>query len=259
MDGRERMQSEFTRQGSRMLSSPAFDAAALARQMEPLLGEAGRGRVLEWACGPGLLARELAPRADRYVGVDLTHAMLALARANASAAEAPGVQGQPRYLQGAVETLPFPDASFDAAVSRLAVHHLADPGPALAEVARVLRPGGLSLIADIEGCIDPGDALLNDAIETLRDPTHVRLLSAPELDARLAEAGFAVRAEERFVRDRRFADWASLVGDDTRTGPLEIVMRSLAEAGRDAGIGLRIEAGEIRFLHRWRVVSAERV
>lgn len=252
MDARERMQNEFTRQGPRMLASLAFDASALAGRMRTLLGPAAQGSVLEWACGPGLLAEELAPHARRFVGIDLTRPMLSLASERCGA-------GPARFLQGAVESLPFARASFDAAVSRLALHHLSQPEPALAEIARVLKPGGLAVIADIEGCADPADARLHDALETLRDPTHVRLLPGAELRSRLSAAGFAVRDEQRFVRERRFEDWAALVGDERRTGPLEAVMRALAAAGCDAGIDLRLADGEIRFVHRWLLVSAERL
>ncbi|MDJ0786247.1 MAG: class I SAM-dependent methyltransferase [Myxococcota bacterium] len=232
-----------------MVASRAFDASELALAMRPLLGSAASGRVLEWACGPGLLAERLAPGARQYVGVDVTRAMLDLAAERGAPA---------RFLQTDVETLPFPDASFDAAISRLAVHHLESPERALAEMARVLRPGGVALIADIEGCADPEDARLHDALETLRDPTHVRLLPGEELVSLLGSVGLFVRTLERFERDRRFGDWASLVGDPSRTRPLEVVMRHLARAGCDAGIRLREESGEIRFLHRWQLLAAKR-
>lgn len=251
MQERARMQAEFSRQGRRMLASPAFDAGALAREIEPMLADAGRGRILEWACGPGLLAHELAPRARCYVGVDITRPMLSLASRRCAT-------GAARFLQTDVLSLPFADGSFDASVSRLAVHHLREPERALAEVARVLRPGGVAVIADIEGCADADDARLHDALEALRDPTHARLLPGGELCAMLEDQGLRLRAQRRFERDRRFSDWAALVDDPARTEPLEVVMRALARAGREAGIRLREEDGELRFLHRWQILAAER-
>ncbi|HOU55255.1 MAG TPA: class I SAM-dependent methyltransferase [Myxococcota bacterium] len=91
-----------------------------------------RGReVLEVGCGTGLILQRLAGLASRAVGVDLSPGMLRKARER-------GLE----VLEGRAEALPFPDASFDVAVSFKVLAHVPDVRAALAEMARVVRPGG---------------------------------------------------------------------------------------------------------------------
>jgi demethylmenaquinone methyltransferase / 2-methoxy-6-polyprenyl-1,4-benzoquinol methylase len=93
---------------------------------------AGDALVLDVATGTGLVARALVRRRGaRVVGLDLTHAMLHRARG-------PGIVP----VAGRAEQLPFPDASFDAVVFTYLLRYVDDPETTLAELARVLRPGG---------------------------------------------------------------------------------------------------------------------
>jgi SAM-dependent methyltransferase len=106
------------------------------RLVEPLLDAAGVGRgvrVLDVATGPGYAAAAAMARGASTVGLDLSQAMLELARSLH-----PGLE----VVEGDVERLPFPDASFDAAVGNFVVLHLGRPEQAAGELARVLRPGG---------------------------------------------------------------------------------------------------------------------
>jgi ubiquinone/menaquinone biosynthesis C-methylase UbiE len=111
-------------------------AAATRGFIEPLLDSARAGaqtRVIDVCCGPGLVARAAVARGARATGVDFSSAMLAVAR-NAQ----PGVE----FSQGDAEALPYADEGFDAAVSNFGVHHVPRPTAALAEMHRVLTPGG---------------------------------------------------------------------------------------------------------------------
>ena len=80
-------------------------------------------------------------------GLDLDPAMIARAQANTDRAANRGGR-RPSFLVGDVAALAFPDRSFDLVVSTLSMHHWADPTAALAEIGRVLRPGGRALIWD---------------------------------------------------------------------------------------------------------------
>jgi len=93
---------------------------------------AGR-RVLDIACGPGVVTAAAAERGAAATGLDFAPAMLALARTRHPAL---------MFDQGDAETLPCPDASFDAVVSNFGIHHVPRPALALREALRVLRPGG---------------------------------------------------------------------------------------------------------------------
>jgi len=103
---------------------------------EALLDAAGVGadtEVLDLACGPGVVAGRAAARGAVVCGLDFSAAMLAEARATH-----PLVQ----FVHGDAEAVPLPDASVDAVVSNFGLHHVPRPALALAEVRRVLRPGG---------------------------------------------------------------------------------------------------------------------
>lgn len=93
--------------------------------------------VLEVGCGTGLILRRLQQHASRAVGVDLSPGMLERARAR-------GLE----VREGSATALPFADASFDVAVSFKTLAHVPDLPRALAEMARVVRPGGV-LIAEL--------------------------------------------------------------------------------------------------------------
>jgi ubiquinone/menaquinone biosynthesis C-methylase UbiE len=80
-------------------------------------------------------------------GLDLDPAMIARAQANTDRA-LNGEGRRPSFLVGDVAALAFPDGSFDLVVSTLSMHHWADPAAGLAEIGRVLRPGGRALIWD---------------------------------------------------------------------------------------------------------------
>jgi ubiquinone/menaquinone biosynthesis C-methylase UbiE len=107
-----------------------------------------RAHVLEVGSGPGRLAARLAALAPeiRVTGVDITPEMVA--RANALAARS-GLAGRVAFRVGDVANLPLPDASFDVVVSTFSLHHWPDPGRGLAEIYRVLRPGGVARIYDV--------------------------------------------------------------------------------------------------------------
>jgi ubiquinone/menaquinone biosynthesis C-methylase UbiE len=97
-------------------------------------------RVLDVACGTGIVVRTAAPRvgpAGHVVGVDVNDAMLAVARAQAQLA---GVVIE--WRQGDAATLPFPDASFDAVLCQQGLQHMDDREAAVREMRRVLAPSG---------------------------------------------------------------------------------------------------------------------
>lgn len=100
-----------------------LDAAAVCAEM----------RVLDLCCGTGVVAAAMAARGAVVTGLDFSAAMLEQARLRH-----PGL----RFDEGDAEALPFADGSFDAVVSNFGIHHVPRPGAALAEVKRVLRPGG---------------------------------------------------------------------------------------------------------------------
>ena len=95
--------------------------------------------VLDVATGTGLVARQLATRNVRVVGLDQSQAML---RIGATAIEGSPVAGRLRFVRGRAERLPFADETFDAVTFTYLLRYVDDPAATVAELARVLRPGG---------------------------------------------------------------------------------------------------------------------
>lgn len=116
------------------------------RQAGPaaLLGLLDRDLVVgDLGCGTGAVSAALAPFVSRVVAVDGSPSMLAAAR------ERLGAAGNVELRAGELEELPVADGELGAAVLYLVLHHVAEPGRALAEVARTLAPGGRLLVVDM--------------------------------------------------------------------------------------------------------------
>src|SRR6185312_9887340 len=107
--------------------------------------------VLDLGCGAGHASFAVARQARSVVAYDIAAPMLATV---AAAARDRGLANI-RTEQGAAEHLPFADGSFDWVVSRLSAHHWHDVPRALAEVRRVLKPGGRVLFIDVVGADSP--------------------------------------------------------------------------------------------------------
>src|SRR4029077_11004470 len=114
-----------------------FHLAALAAFAEPdwTVGDLG--------CGTGQVSSALAPFVGRVVAVDASAAMLQAAKKRLHGLDNVDLR------RGELESLPIDDGRLDAATLMLVLHHVPDPGRALAEVARVLTPGGRLLIVDM--------------------------------------------------------------------------------------------------------------
>ena len=104
-------------------------------QIVPLAQEwlEGYAHVLDIGTGEGQIARRLAANGASVVGLDPTKNQLRVAQERG---------GGPAYVRGAAQVLPFADSSFDGALACLVFEHIPDHRQSIAEVARVLRPGG---------------------------------------------------------------------------------------------------------------------
>lgn len=199
----ERVVAEFTHQAAAFNRSPVMNADQTLARLVALLPAAAGESWLETACGPGIVARTLARRVGEVVGVDLTPAMIELAGAAATAA---GV-GNVRFLRGDATALPFEAARFDGAVTRFSLHHMPRPDLCVAEMARVVRPGGWVAVSDHLTEADAADRAWHRQIERLRDPSHQDCLDDDALAALGAAAGLdlVTRQIEPMVID--FAEW----------------------------------------------------
>lgn len=132
------------------------EAARLAR------GLADGAEVLEVAPGPGYFAIELARSGRvRVTGMDISHTFVEIATRNARE-NGVGVE----FRQGDVAAIPFPDGSFDMVVCQAAFKNFTLPHTALAEMHRVLRPGGVAVIQDMSK--DATHAQIDDEVKQMQ-------------------------------------------------------------------------------------------
>jgi SAM-dependent methyltransferase len=155
------------------------------------LGHGVHGRVLDIGCGTGLLACRVIdtfPRA-RVVGCDFSHGMLAQA-----AARGPSVP----WVQGDACRLPFADQSFDTVVSTEAFHWFPDQRAALAELFRVLTPGGRLLVGVMTTPAAPLSAAVHLGSRLVGEPFYWP--SNGEMREWVEAAGFRIERRERVYR-----------------------------------------------------------
>ncbi len=110
--------------------------------MLALAGDVDGRRILDAGCGSGSLSAALRERGAAVTGVDASAAMLALARRRLG-------DDTPLHVVDLRDPLPFAEGAFDDVTASLVLHYLEDWGPTLAELRRVLRPGG-RLIASVD-------------------------------------------------------------------------------------------------------------
>jgi 2-polyprenyl-6-hydroxyphenyl methylase / 3-demethylubiquinone-9 3-methyltransferase len=119
----------------------AYFRRVLEQELGPRIGEL---TLLDVGCGGGILAEDFARMGLRVIGVDPAPESIQAARAHAAASDLPI-----DYRVGAGEELPFADGAFDVVACCDVLEHVDDVGRVIAEVARVLRPGGLFLFDTI--------------------------------------------------------------------------------------------------------------
>lgn len=206
-DQRDLVRARFTRTADQFAKFSLCTRSDEANHLVAMAAPRGDELALDLACGPGTFTRAFT-RAVRFVhGLDITPALLTLARAAAAKENLVNCV----FECGDAYALPYAAAKFDLAACAYALHHLENPAAALAELARVVRPGGKLALVDVfvpDGC-DPAVA---NAIERARDASHCSTQTREQLHALCADAGFRVTAGEPSERLRSFDDWMQIAG-----------------------------------------------
>jgi SAM-dependent methyltransferase len=144
----------------------------------------GEAQVLDVACGPGTFGRRLASAGVAVYGCDLSRGMLRQGAAYVRAGRIPNVH----FARARVERLPFRAGSFDAAVCFAALHLFADPGQALAEIGRALKPGGGLAVQTMSA--DPAGIFRISILRRAARSRGSHLFTLPALAGLLEQAGF---------------------------------------------------------------------
>jgi ubiquinone/menaquinone biosynthesis C-methylase UbiE len=244
-------QREFARQ------SANFERAGSLFRDESILGWiAGHvpvpdnAQVLDVAGGTGRTGRHLARGRGSVIVVDVTDEML---QAGLRSVQQEG-RRDVTFVRGEATDLPFPGGQFDVVVCRFALHHMERPAAAVAEMARVCRPGGTVTIVDMVG----GGAQ-HDELERLRDPSHTRALPEQELRDLVAaahdgSAPIRCAAREHTMRVEPWLEQGATPERDRRR--IRDALAAEVEGGRPTGLRAgRDVAGELTITQRWVLVG----
>jgi methanogen homoaconitase small subunit len=215
-------------------------------------------KVLDVATGNGFLAFEFAKRVSDVTGCDMTRDMLLVAE---SIQRERGLDNVDFRVMD-VESLGFEDGSFGIVSCRFAFHHFTDPGKAVSEMARVCKRGGKIVLVDGLSSEDAAKSEYHNRIEQLRDPSHVRLYSEPELEGMLEDAGLTVIHARNWDADFYFDEWIKIAdpGEDVARE----VRRMMADSVADDKTGLRVrfddddDDGRLLFTYSTVILVAEK-
>jgi ubiquinone/menaquinone biosynthesis C-methylase UbiE len=196
-------QEQFGKTAAHYLTSKPHAQGKSLQRLVDLTAPQKDWRLLDVATGGGHVAYAFAPHVGRVWATDITQEMLDQVKAEAAKRELANV----RTAYAKAEALPFEDASFDLVTCRIAPHHFDSIPQFLAEVHRVLKPGGIFALVD--NVVPPGSVgdYVN-AFERLRDPSHLRAWTMQEWRDALKGAGLVVGHEEQIYKTMEFKSWA---------------------------------------------------
>ena len=214
-------------------------------------------RVLDVACGTGLItfaAAEAIGAQGSVVGVDLSGRMVDAAAERAQARKL----STTRFARMDAELLEFPDASFDVALCALGLMYMPDPGQALGEMRRVLRPGGRMVLAvwgerSLCGWA-PVFGIVASEVESEVCPLFFRLGQADALACLCADAQFGSIEQHRVKATLRYADADEACNAAFIGGPV-----ALAWSRFDGEVRDRVRERYVEAIEPWREGSGYRV
>jgi ubiquinone/menaquinone biosynthesis C-methylase UbiE len=241
------VQASFGPNAHYYTTSTGHNNSASLAELVARVGPNPADQVLDIGTGAGHTAIAFAPWSGAVVAFDLTPSMLEETERNAAASGITNLTTK----QGAAENLPFEDGTFDIVVCRYTTHHFTSITQAVAEMARVLKPGGKWVVMDTTV---PEDAELDrqiNGIDWLRDPSHIRSYSEREWRALAEKAALKVVSVEHGYYDENgkmdFEVWTRRIG----TSPAN--KAKLAEILRAAGpdltgiLQLEVSESKIQF------------
>lgn len=213
-------------------------------------------RVLDIGTGIGLLPILLAEDgAQSVVGIDVSPEMLEQAEfLRLSRGGEPGARVS--YRLAPAHALPFRDEIFDAVFCRLLLNHMRRPERVVREMVRILKPGGVLVLAELLSVDNPVKRATQNAIEEKRNSSHVAARSVDQYNKLITDAGLTIEAKETISFDRELDEWLAAYHTDRADAS---VVREMIEAGLEtdaAGINARRQGNTMVFEQRMYYLKA---
>lgn len=211
---------QFGAQAQAYVSSAAHSSGPDLERLASASRNWAGARVLDLGCGGGHVSYTIAPQVAQVVACDLSRPMLDAVTAEAQRRGIANIE----TTQAAAEALPFADGEFDAVVCRMSAHHWRDLDAGLREARRVLKGGSPAIFIDV---VSPAHPMLDthlQAVELLRDRSHVRDYRVAEWSAALGRAGFDTGRVSVHALPMEFAAWVERM---KTPAPLVTAIRAL--------------------------------
>lgn len=211
------------------------------------IGFTGTEKVLEVAAGTCAFGRSVAPYVSSVMELDATKAMLEIGMKEAGREKIPNQE----FIEGLAENVPFDDETFDCVISRLAFHHFEAIQKPFEEMMRVVKTGGKIAIIDMEARPE-NLRKIADYYEKLRDPSHVKCISAREFKELAEKTNTKVQFCQTIAMPVSLDAWMDLtnVSDSIREILREAMINDL-NGGRETGFNPYMKDEKIYFNHRW--------
>lgn len=251
MEHHDTIISQFTLQAVPFAELPGHSASM--DMLVQFSGVGARDTVLDVACGPGIVACELAKHAAHVTGLDLTPTMI----------EEAGKRQQEQNLTnvswhiGDVLSLPFPSAHFSCVVTRYSFHHFLDPMAVLLEMVRVCKPHGRVMVVD---AVLPSEKIeAYNRMEQLRDPSHTKALSFAEMAIAIETSGLTNIKTGRYKVEMELE--RQLAASFPHPGDKDKLRRMFeSDIGKDAmGVGVHRMGSEIHFAYPILITVGQKV
>lgn len=235
------VESFFSAQAEQYFSSP-MHATERLDELVDLLELTGKEKVIDLGCGAGHTTFAVAPYAKEVLAYDFSKKMLQIVEREILNRKLSNVT----TILGDVQSLTYPNSTFDRLTSRIAAHHFPDLEKFIMESARVLKNNGIMVIVDNTAPNSSDLYLFTDGIEKLKDSSHFHLYPETTWRILLSAAGFKLGYFRYYKARHIFSEWAAVANIETDT--LREIERQLLNANEKikSYFQIEIEEGKVK-------------